>query len=379
MHMVPINTATNETPPISDEFLRERYGLTEEYKNKCPESFAKVLSWVRSAEEAFQVAREFRQDLREHLNSVEESREDSRILIAKQWEVIELQKKNAQTLRNLAKSSSEIRAMTSNIADIVSICANRIFYPIRNGLYFLTGHRDPVAVLPGENRLAIEYVPENTTSHNETPPISDASEYVPENTTSDNETPPISDEFLRERYGLTEEYKNKCPESFAKVLSLVRSTEETFQGTIELKRGLREYSNSVEALRKGNRILLAQQKELIELYKGRTQALQNLAKSSSELRAMTSNIADIVSICANRIFYPIRNGLYFLTGHGDPVAVLPGENRLAIEYVPENTTSDTDPTNQTSGNVKKKLANLLVFFTVSGGLYFLHAKEQKNW
>ena len=99
------------------------------------------------------------------------------------------------------------------------------------------------------------------------------------------------------------------------------------------------------------------------------------------MKAITSNIANVVSNCANRIFHPVRNGVrsgfYFLTRHREPVAALPGETPLAIEYTPENTTN-TDPTNQTSGDIKKNFASLLIFFAVSVGLYFLRAGEQKN-
>ncbi|MGB7128088.1 MAG: hypothetical protein WBD50_03235, partial [Candidatus Rhabdochlamydia sp.] len=164
---------------------------------------------------------------------------------------------------------------------------------------------------------------------------------APINTT--NETfQPISDEFLRQEYDITEQYS---PEDAAKLLSVVRSTEGALQEVKELRRNLKEHSNGMARLRKDNKILLAQQADLIESSEKNTQALQNLAKSSSEMREITSNIANVVSNCANKIFNPVRNGFYFLTRQRDPAAVLPRENQLAIEYTPENTISNTDPIN----------------------------------
>ncbi|QZA59285.1 hypothetical protein [Candidatus Rhabdochlamydia porcellionis] len=204
---------------------------------------------------------------------------------------------------------------------------------------------------------------------------------VPINIATNEISQTISDAFLREKYGITKEYEEKYPKDSALALSVVRSTEEALQAAGELVQSSKEVSNGMVRLREDSKILLAQQADLIELSKKNTQALQNLAKSSSELKEMTSNIANMVSICANQIFNPIRNGLrngfYFLAGHREPVAVLPGENRLAIEYNPEDTISNTDPTNQSLVDGKKNFASLLIFCAVSGGLYFLPAWEQR--
>ncbi|MDQ5981853.1 MAG: hypothetical protein QG570_611 [Patescibacteria group bacterium] len=110
----------------------------------------------------------------------------------------------------------------------------------------------------------------------------------------------------------------------------------------------KEVSCGLIELGEGNKTLLAQQVDLIELEKKNTESLQNLATSSSELKEMTSNIANL----AKRFFNPVRNGFYLLTGR-EPAAVLPKENQLAIEDNPENTISDTDPINQPPVDEKK--------------------------
>jgi len=190
-----------------------------------------------------------------------------------------------------------------------------------------------------------------------------------------NETLPISDEFLRQEYGITEQYS---PEDAAKLLSVVRSTEEALQEIKELRRNLKEHSNGITRLEEGSKILLAQQADLIESSEKNTQALRELAKSSSEMKEITSNIANFAKRFFNPVRNGVRNGFYFLTRRREPAAVLPRENQLAIEDNPENTIPNTDPTNQTSGDIKKNFVSLLIFFAVSGGLYFLRAGEQKN-
>ncbi|MGB7128087.1 MAG: hypothetical protein WBD50_03230 [Candidatus Rhabdochlamydia sp.] len=204
---------------------------------------------------------------------------------------------------------------------------------------------------------------------------------VPINTTNEiSQT--ISDAFLREKYGITKEYEENYPEDSALALSVVRSTEEALQAASELVQSSQQISNGMARLREGSEVILARLDNIIELEKKNTQALRNLADSSSEMREMTSNIANVVSNCANRIFNPVRNGVrngfYFLTRQRDSAAVLPGENPLAIEYTPENTISIIDPINQSSVDEKKNLASLLIFFAVSGGLYFLHAGERRS-
>lgn len=196
---------------------------------------------------------------------------------------------------------------------------------------------------------------------------------VPINTTNEiSQT--ISDAFLREKYGITKEYEENYPKDSALALSVVRSTEEALQAASELVQASKQISNGMARLMEDSKILRAQQVDLIELEKKNTEALRELADSSSEMREMTSNIASI----AKRFFNPVRNGFYFLTGHREPAAVLPRENPLAIEDNPEDTVSNTDPINQASGDVKKNFASLLIFFAVSCGLYFLHAGEQRN-
>jgi len=196
---------------------------------------------------------------------------------------------------------------------------------------------------------------------------------APINTT--NETfQPISDEFLRQEYGITEQYS---PEDAAKLLSVVRSTEGALQEVKELRRNLKEHSNGMARLRKDNKILLAQQADLIESSEKNTQALQNLAKSSSEMREITSNIANVVSNCANKIFNPVRNGFYFLTRQRDPAAVLPRENQLAIEDNPENTISIIGPIKQSSVDEKKNPTDLLKFCMGMVGLYVLYSNVQR--
>ncbi|VHO00778.1 hypothetical protein [Candidatus Rhabdochlamydia sp. T3358] len=197
----------------------------------------------------------------------------------------------------------------------------------------------------------------------------------PVNSTIANETSPsISNTFLREKYNLTEEYAKNHPEDFAKILSAVRCTEETLQIMDRLEQAQKEVSNGMARLREGSEVILARLDNIIEVEKKNTQALQNLANSSSEMKEMTSNIANF----AKRFFNPVRNGFYFLTGHREPAAVLPREDQLAIKDNPENTIPNTDPTNQTSGDIKKKITSLLIFFAVSGGLYFLPAGEQRS-
>jgi hypothetical protein len=110
---------------------------------------------------------------------MDELRESTRELHVEMHELMESERKTIQDLKRLAQSSAELRAMTSNIENVVSICANRIFHPIRNGLrngfYLLTGHKEPAAILPRKNLLAIEDNQENTISHTDPihqPPVS---------------------------------------------------------------------------------------------------------------------------------------------------------------------------------------------------------------
>ncbi len=95
------------------------------------------------------------------------------MLRAQTNEMIESSEKNLQDLQNLENSSSEMKEITSNIANF----AKRFFNPIRNGMrngfYFLTGHRVPAAILPRENPLAIECTLGNTISN--TDPINQSS------------------------------------------------------------------------------------------------------------------------------------------------------------------------------------------------------------
>lgn len=196
------------------------------------------------------------------------------------------------------------------------------------------------------------------------------------NYTATNEiSQPISDEFLRQEYGIAEQYS---PEDAAKLLLVVRSTEEAFKEVKELRQNLKEHSNGMTRLREGSEVLQTRLDNVIESSEKNTQALRELAKSSSEMKEITSNIANFAKRFFNPVRNGVRNGFYFLTRHREPAAVLPRENQLAIEDNPENTIPNTDPTNQTSGDIKKNFASLLIFFAVSGGLYFLRAGEQGN-
>lgn len=176
---------------------------------------------------------------------------------------------------------------------------------------------------------------------------------TPINIATNETSPSISNTFLREKYSLTEEYAKNHPEDFAKVLSAVRCTEETLQIMDRLEEAQKEVSNGLIGLREDSKILRAQQVDLIELEKKNTEALQNLVNSSSEMREMTSNIANFAKRFFNPVRNGVRNGFYFLTRQRDPAAVLPRENQLAIEYTPENTISNTDPINPSSVDEKK--------------------------
>ena len=163
---------------------------------------------------------------------------------------------------------------------------------------------------------------------------------------------PITGEFLRKEYGITEQYS---PEDAERLLSLVRPTEEALRAARESAQFSEVLTGRLIRLVENSEVLHVRLDNIIESEKKSTEALQNLANSSSEIKAITSNIANL----AKRFFQPVqngmRNGFYFLTRHREAAAVLPGENQLAIEDNPENTISDTDPTNQTSGDEKKKL------------------------
>jgi hypothetical protein len=183
---------------------------------------------------------------------------------------------------------------------------------------------------------------------------------------------------LAEKYGLTEQYSTDYPEDFKEVFLLVQSFEDNFQAAERMEQALEKLSNSVTRLEEGNKILRTQTNEMIESMEETLQDLKELTKSSAEIKAITSNIANMVSICANRIFKPIQSGMNRLTtGRKEPAAVLPRENQLAIEYNPENTISDTDPTNQPPVDEKKKRTNFFKFCAVVGGLCLLHAGEQR--
>lgn len=181
---------------------------------------------------------------------------------------------------------------------------------------------------------------------------------------------PSDDASLKDNYGITKEYEKNYPKDSALVLSLVRSVEQNLRAGRELANSSNKLTNSIAELENSTKELDTRLDRIIESSEKNTQALRKLADSSSEMKEITSNIANI----AKRFLNPVRNGVYFLTRPTEPVEVLYGKNSLSIEYTPENTIPNTD---QTSGNVKKKFASLLIFFAVSGGLYFLHAREQK--
>ena len=188
---------------------------------------------------------------------------------------------------------------------------------------------------------------------------------------------PLNGAFLRARYSLTEEYAENHPEDFAKALLLAERFEKASQAMTRLEQAEEKLSNGITRLEEDNKILLAQQTDLIESSEKNTQALENLAKSSSEMREITSNIANAVSNCANKIFNPVRNRFYFLTRQTHPAEVLPRENQLAIEDNPANTISNTDPTNPSSVDEKKNPADLLKFCMGVVGLYVLYSNVQR--
>ncbi|PWU13250.1 MAG: hypothetical protein C5B45_06475 [Chlamydiae bacterium] len=181
--------------------------------------------------------------------------------------------------------------------------------------------------------------------------------------------PPLSDALLKEKYG-------GCPELLPLAICLNQSS----QAMDRINQAEERQANKLIKLIEDRKALHTETVSLIELSEKNTQALRRLEKLSSEIKAITPNIANVVSICANRIFNPVKNGLqsgfYFLTGHRAPLAVFPEENQLAIEYQSENKTSNIDPINQSSIDEKKKCANLLKFCMVVGGLYVLHSKVQ---
>lgn len=192
-----------------------------------------------------------------------------------------------------------------------------------------------------------------------------------------NATNEISDEFLKKKYGITEQYSKDFPESSAIALSTARCAEEALQEGEELRQNAKEHSNGMTRLIESSEAIQTRLDNIIESSENNTQALRNLAISLSELKEMTSNIANF----AKRFFKPVgnrmRNGFYLLTGRRELAAVLPRENQLAIEDNQENTISDADPTNQTSGNEKKKFANSLKFFMSVVGFYMLYSKAQR--
>ncbi|MGL5263770.1 MAG: hypothetical protein ACRDAI_04235, partial [Candidatus Rhabdochlamydia sp.] len=146
--MDPVNncTATNEIPqPISDEFLRKEYGITEQYS---PEDAARLLSVVRPTEEALRAARESAQFSEVLTGRLIRLVENSEVLHTRLDNIIESEKKSTEALQKLANSSSEMKAITSNIANL----AKRFFNPVRNRFYILTGRRELAAVLPRENQ-----------------------------------------------------------------------------------------------------------------------------------------------------------------------------------------------------------------------------------
>ena len=197
-----------------------------------------------------------------------------------------------------------------------------------------------------------------------------------------NEMPQaISDAFLRENYGIAKEYEEDYPEDSEWALLLARVSEEIRRLAKESEQSSKKLTNSIIELRESNKTLFAHLDDINESSEKNMQALRKVAKSASELREMTSNLENMVSICANRIFNPVRNGLrngfYFLTGPREPAAILPKENQLAIEYNLEDTVFHADPTNPSSIDEKKKWGNLLKFCMVVGGLYVLYARAQR--
>jgi hypothetical protein len=172
--------------------------------------------------------------------------------------------------------------------------------------------------------------------------------------------PFLSDEFLKEKYGITEEYSKQYPEDSVQVLLLVRATESALQSVMRSAESEKELDNSMMRLWESNRELYA---EIIQSSEETSQALQTVVKSASELGEMTSKIANV----ANLFFSPLRRGFHFLTGRREATAVLPREDQLAIEHSPENAISNTDSIDE-----KKNCPKPLKFCMGLFALYLLY-------
>ncbi|MDR2540205.1 MAG: hypothetical protein LBC45_06505, partial [Chlamydiales bacterium] len=185
----------------------------------------------------------------------------------------------------------------------------------------------------------------------------------------------ISDEFLKEKYSLSKEYCEAYPEDSVLVLELVRSTEELIQAERESSQADEKLFKSIKRVIESTRELHVQMREMMQSERETMQSLRRLAQSSAELRAMTSNIENVVSICANRIFNPIKNGLRngfrLLTGYREPPAILPREDLLAIEWYPEEAISHTDPINQPSIGKKNLSPCTQILWSCRRTLFFI--------
>ncbi|MGL5264497.1 MAG: hypothetical protein ACRDAI_08045, partial [Candidatus Rhabdochlamydia sp.] len=140
------------------------------------------------------------------------------------------------------------------------------------------------------------------------------------NRNTTNEIPPSS---LATQYGITKEYSTRLPEDSARALLLAERLTIAFRAMDRLEQAQKEVSCGLTGLEEGCKDLRAEQSELLQLEKKNTEALQNLVNSSSEMKAITSNIANL----AKRFFNPVRNRFYILTGRRELAAVLPRENQ----------------------------------------------------
>ena len=195
-----------------------------------------------------------------------------------------------------------------------------------------------------------------------------------------NEISPAYETFLKQKYNITEEFSKEHPEDFANAILIAKSLEdsvqEAFQSMNSSEQTEEETSNIMKRLIEGSERLHAQQDRIAKLQEESGRDLQNLVKTSSEIKEITERAANVVK----RVFNPVRhgiNGFYFLIGHRAPAAALPRENRLAIEYPTENTSSTADSTNPSPIDEKKKSPNLLKLLLVVSGLSFLYIEGRK--
>ena len=118
--MEPVNNciAINQTfQPRDDASLKNQYGIVEEYETKYPKDAILVLLLERYGYGNLQAGRELAQSRNKLTTSTIELEKSTKEFHTRMDNLIELSKKNTQTLRKLADSSSEMKEMTLNIAN----------------------------------------------------------------------------------------------------------------------------------------------------------------------------------------------------------------------------------------------------------------------